>query len=187
MTRRFAVSFLVTTTLAIGACSAHDSDPPPDYSSGVQGNLGLQGLTPLQKTTLCTSQAAFLHARVDTTALTRFWCAFTPAVFMAADDASCEAAMNSCIQAFSVQVEVTVSDPNAPPPECIVVDTSACTGTVSQYEDCVNALAAVQVRVGTEWACGKRSEYPSSPLVGVSACDALGPTCTAATGTPNLH
>jgi hypothetical protein len=187
MKRRQLLALLVTTMLGAGACSANDADPPPEYTSGVDGNLGLQGLTPIQKSTICTSQAAFLHARVDTTALTRFWCAFTPAVFMAADDASCESAMAACIDAFSVQVEVTVSDPNAPPPQCVVVDTSSCSGTVSQYEDCVNALAGVQVRVGTEWACGKRSEYPSSPLVGVSACDALGPTCAAAAGTPVIH
>jgi hypothetical protein len=187
MKRRQVPALLVTTLLGVGACSADDADDPPQYTSGVDGNLGLQGLTPAQRSTVCTSQSAFVHARVDTTALTRFWCAFTPAVFMASDDAACEAAMNSCVQAFSVQVEVTVSDPNAPPPQCVFVDTSTCTGTVGQYEDCVNALAAVQVRVGTEWACGKRSEYPSSPLVGVAACDAIGPTCTAATGTPVIR
>jgi hypothetical protein len=184
MKRRHSLSFLVITLLGAGACSANDADPPPEYSSGVNGSLGLQGLTPVQRSTICTSQAAFVHARVDTTALTRFWCAFTPGVFMAPDDASCEAAMASCVQAFSVQVEVTVSDPSVPPPQCIVADTTGCSGTVGDYEGCVNALAAVQVRVGTEWACGKRTEYPSSPLVGVAACDAIGPTCTAATGTP---
>jgi hypothetical protein len=187
MKRRRTISSFLFAAVTIGGCSAHDSDPPPDYSSGVDGNLQLRGLTSAQKTTICTSQAAFVHARVDTTALTRFWCAFTPAVFMAPDDAACEAALASCVQAFSVQVEVTVSDPNAPPPQCLVVDTSTCGGTVGQYEGCVNALAAVQVRVGTDWACGKRSEYPSSPLVGVSACDGVGTSCTAATGAPQLR
>jgi hypothetical protein len=184
MERRHIFLLLVFTALGTGACSADDADEPPPFTSGVDGNIGLQGLDPAQRTQLCTSQAAFVHARVDTTALTRFWCAFTPAVFMAADDASCETALAACVQAFSVQVEVTVSDPNVPPPQCIVVDTSTCNGTVTEYEGCVNALAAVQVRVGTEWACGKRSEYPSSPLVGVAACDAVGPTCTVATGAP---
>lgn len=187
MQQSSAYAVVLFTALGIGACSASDPDPPPAYSSGVDGNLGIQGLTPAQKTTLCTSQAAFVRARVDTTALTRFWCAFTPAVFMAPNDAACEAAMDSCIQTFSLQLDVTVSDPNAPPPQCYVADTSTCTGTVADYEGCVNALAAVQVRVGTDWACGKRTEYPSSPLVGVAACDAVSPTCTAATGVPVIH
>jgi hypothetical protein len=181
-----ATLLIALAALGMAACAAHD-DPPPGYSSGVDGNVALSGLTPAQRTTICTSQAAFVRARVDTTALTRFWCAFTPAVFTAPDDAACEAAMNSCVASFSLQLDVTVSDPNAPPPQCYVTDTSTCGGTVGQYEDCVNALTNVQVRVGTDWACGKRAEYPSSPLVGVTACDALGPTCTAATGTPQVH
>src|ERR1041385_7072804 len=181
------VTCLLIQALAFAGCSSRDADPPPDYSSGLNGDQGLHGLTPADKATLCTTQAAFVRTRVDTTALTRFWCAFTPAVFTAPNDAACQAAMDSCVQTFSIQLDVTVSDPNAPPPQCYAVDTSTCTGTVAQYEDCVNALANVQVQVGTEWSCGHRTEYPASPLVVVKACDALGPTCTAATGTPVIH
>jgi hypothetical protein len=143
-----------------GACSANGGSDPK-YSSGVDGDLGLGNLTNAQQTTICTSQAAYLQAHIDTTTLTRFWCAFTPAVFGAADDASCEAAMDT------------------------TVNTSTCSGTVSEYEDCVNSLASVELNIGTDWACGTRAQYSSSPTVGISACSALGPTCTAVTGAPS--
>src|SRR6185436_17680636 len=101
MRRSKAHSLFVLGALCAAACSAHDDDPPPGYSSGLDTNAGLSGLTPVQKQTICTSQAAFVRTRVDTTALTRFWCAFTPGVFMAPNDAACETAMNACIESFS--------------------------------------------------------------------------------------
>ncbi len=175
------LALLVPVGVAVGGCSASGADPK--YSSGVNGDLGLTTLTPQQQQTICTSQAAFLKAHVDTTSLTRFWCAFTPAVLTAANQAACETAMNDCVNTFSIQLDVTATDPNAPPPQCTTVTTDSCTGTVSQYEDCVDALASVQLQIGTNWQCG--SELPSSPTVGVDACNALGPTCTAVTGSPD--
>ncbi|HVU03369.1 MAG TPA: hypothetical protein VHE30_16530, partial [Polyangiaceae bacterium] len=147
-------------------------------------NTQLTNLTPAEKTQICTSQAAFVHARVDTTSLTRFWCAFTPAVFGAADDASCETALEQCVSAFSIQLDVTVTDPNVPPPQCIIADQGQCNGTVADYEGCVNALAEVEVNVGTDFACGHRAEHGDSPTVGIAACDAVGPTCTGVTAKP---
>ncbi|HVU03867.1 MAG TPA: hypothetical protein VHE30_19040, partial [Polyangiaceae bacterium] len=75
--------FLTPLFVTALGCSSHADDPPP-YQSGVDENTQLTNLTPAEKTQICTSQAAFVHARVDTTSLTRFWCAFTPAVFGAA-------------------------------------------------------------------------------------------------------
>lgn len=178
MFRRFR-AFLSCGLVAmgLGAC-ASEADPP--YQSGVDPNLQLGQLTPDQKITICKTQAAYVHAHVDTTSLTRFLCAFTPAVLAAANDAACNVAMNDCVQAFSVKVDVSVTDPNAPPPECVLAPLSQCTGTVAAYESCVNSLASVQIQVGTDFSCGQRSQYASGPTVGVEACNALGPTCTSA-------
>jgi hypothetical protein len=170
--------------IGFGACASEDK---PTFDAGVDGNLDLGTLTPDQKVTICKNQAAFVHAHVDTTALTRFLCAFTPAVFTAADDAHCEAAMTDCINAFSVKVDVTATDPNAPAPECALAPLSQCTGTVSTYEGCVNQLADVQLQIGTDWSCGKRSQYANGPTVGVTACQGLGPTCTAASQPPVIR
>jgi hypothetical protein len=182
--QRFA-ALLVPLVAGLGACGSA-ADPPPPFTSGVDEAATLGTLTPTQRTTLCTTQAAYVRTRVDTTALTRFWCAFTPGV-LAAAEGQCDAAMDACVRTFSVQLDITVTDPNAPLPQCYQADTSTCRGTVKQYEDCVSSLAAVQVRVGTDWSCGKRASYSSSPTVGVTACDVLGPTCSAVTGTPSVR
>jgi hypothetical protein len=176
---------LLPVANALGACSA-DSGNRPTYTSGLNGNATLGNLTPSQQSTICTTQAAFLRANIDTTSLTRFWCAFTPGVLTAQSDAACQSAMDACVNAFSIKLDVTVTDPNAPPPQC-VTSTSSCNGTVRQYEDCVNALADFQISIGTDWACGKRTQYPSSPTVGIDACNALGPSCSAVTGAPNIQ
>jgi hypothetical protein len=179
------VAFVLPLAIVVGACSSDEPTNAPPYSSGVDGSTNLNVLTPTQEQTICTSQAAFVKARIDTTALSRFWCAFTPAVLTAPDTASCNTAIDACIEKFSVQLDVTVSDPNAPPPQCKTVTTSAtCTGTVKDYENCVNSFASVQLDIGTNFQCGSRADLPASPTVGVDACKALGPTCTAATAAP---
>jgi hypothetical protein len=180
-----ALVVVAPLSIVAGACSAQGDNG--QYQSGVDGNAQLNGLSSTQKTTICTSRAKYVHARVDTTSLMRFACAFTPAVFGARTDADCQAAMDSCVNALSVKVDVTLTDPNAPPPECTVVDTSTCTGTVGQYEACVQSLADVQLQIGTDFSCGKRAEYQTSPTVGIDACGKLGPTCTVATGSTQIR
>jgi hypothetical protein len=170
--------------IGFGACASEDK---PGFDSGVDGTLQLGGLTPEQKITICKNQAAYVHVHVDTTALTRFLCAFTPAVLTAADDASCEVAMTDCVNRLSVKVDVTATDPNAPAPACILAPLSQCTGTVAGYEGCVESLADVQLRIGTDWSCGKRSQYADGPTVGVNTCQGLGPTCTAASQPPVIR
>jgi hypothetical protein len=95
--------------------------------------------------------------------------------------------MDSCVNTFSLKLDITATDPNAPPPECQVVDSSQCTGTVSDYENCVDSLANVAINVGTDWSCGKRADYSSSPTVGVTACNKVGPTCMAVTASPTVR
>jgi hypothetical protein len=177
---------LIPLVLGMGACSSDKKDGS-QYSSGVDGGLLYGDLTPTQKATICTSQAKYVRARIDTTALTRFWCAFTPAVLTAQDDATCQSAMDTCVNTFKLQLDVTATDPNAPPPQCTQVDASQCNGTVADYESCVDTLADVAISIGTDWACGKRATYGSSPTVGVTACNAVGPTCTAVTGSPTIR
>lgn len=162
--------------IGFGACASDDNT---GYQSGVDGNLQLGQLTPEQRVTICKTQAAYVHAHVDTTSLMRFLCAFTPAVFTAADDAQCEAAMTDCVNAFTVKIDVTV-DPNSVPLQCVMGPAIPCGGTVAGYESCVESLADVQIRIGTDFSCGKRSQYADGPTVGVSACAALGPTCAPA-------
>jgi hypothetical protein len=186
MTRIFrAVPVLLPLGLAVAACGSKADDPPP-YTSGVSGDTQLTNLTPAERTQICSTQTAFVRARVDTTSLTRFWCAFTPAVLTAPSEAACATALDACVRTFSLQLDVTVTDPNAPP-QCIVADLGTCSGSVTDYEGCVNALAAVQVSIGTDFACGKRSDLPDSPTVGVAACNAVGPTCSGVTGAPRIR
>lgn len=173
-----AVTSCALLGMGFGACASDDNT---GYQSGVDGNTQLGQLTPDQRVTICKTQAAYVHAHVDTTSLMRFLCAFTPAVLTAVDDPTCEAEMTKCVNAFSVQVQVDVNvDPNAIPLQCVTAPAIPCSGTVAGYENCVESLADVQVRIGTDFSCGKRSQYADGPTVGVSACGALGPTCAPA-------
>ncbi|HEX3597458.1 MAG TPA: hypothetical protein VHU80_20260, partial [Polyangiaceae bacterium] len=115
-----------------------------------------------------------------TTSLMRFVCAFTPAVFLAASDDACEQAMESCVNGFSVKVNVNVPTSTLET-VCSTVPISQCKGTVADYQNCVDSLADIQLNFGTDFSCGKRAQYMNGPTVGVNACAAVGPTCTAAT------
>jgi hypothetical protein len=167
------------------ACAHGEDDDDYGYQSGVDGRLDLNGLTPDQRVRICSTQAAYVHAQVDTTSLMRFVCAFTPAVLGAVDDVRCEAAMAQCLSAFSVKVDVKAS--GAVPLECALSPLSPCSGTVADYEACVEALADVQLQIGTDFSCGKRAQYAGGPTVGVSACAALGPSCTSASTPPVIQ
>jgi hypothetical protein len=165
--------------LGIAGCSASDDDATA-FDSGVDGKRDLGDLTPQERVTICSKQAAFVRARVDTSSLMRFVCAFTPEVLFAQSDSACETAMNRCVELLSVDIDVTVTDNNATETVCSTVPISQCQGTVADYENCVDSIADVQINIGTNFQCGKRQEYADGPTVGVNACAAVGPACTPA-------
>jgi hypothetical protein len=177
--------------LCVGGCGSDNKqsgslsgiDGGAGFKSGVDGSTPLGNLTPSQQITICRNQAAFVHASVDTTSLMRFVCAFTPQVFLAASDAACQSAMDACINSFSVKVDVNVNVPSSTTIDtvCSTVPISQCQGTVADYENCVDSIASVQLDFGTQFSCGKRADYMNGPTVGVNACAAVGPSCTAAT------
>lgn len=150
------------------------------FKSGVDGSTDLGHLTPDQQVTICRNQAAFVQASVDTTSLMRFVCAFTPQVFLAASDAACQTAMDACVDSFSVKVNVNVPTSTSIDTVCATVPIGQCQGTVTDYENCVDSIASVQIDFGTQFSCGKRADYMNGPTVGVNACAAVGPSCMAA-------
>ena len=173
--------------LGIAGCSSSDDDGASRFNAGVDDNARLGDLTPDQRVTICQNQAAFVRARVDTTSLMRFVCAFTPGVFLAATDEACESEMERCVSALSVKVDVTVTDPNTAKTVCATFPVSECDGTVADYENCVDSIANVQLSIGSDFSCGKRADYASAPTVGVNACRAVGPACTAASSDPVIR
>lgn len=177
---RWIVSFAYCSVVAVGisACGSDEKDGNV-FKSGVDGSTMLGHLTPDQRTTICRNQAAFVHATVDTTSLVRFVCAFTPAVLLAASDEACETAMDTCVNGFSLKIDVNVPTSTSVDTVCSTVPISQCQGTVADYENCVDSLVNIQLDIGTDFSCGKRSMYKSSPTIGVNACAAVGPTCTA--------
>ena len=140
----------------------------------------LGNLTPAQQVTICQNQAAYVHAHVDTTSLARFICGLTADVLFAANDQACEQALDSCVNSFSLMVDVNVPASTSTQTVCTTGSITQCQGTVADYENCVDSLANVQLTIGTDFSCGQRSQYQSNPLVGVNACAAVGPACTAA-------
>jgi hypothetical protein len=165
--------------VGVAACGSDDKKDL-GFSSGVDGNTMLGNLTPTQQVTICQNQAAYVHAHVDTTSLMRFICGLTPAVLLAASDDACQQALDTCVNSFSLKVDVNVPASTSTQTVCSTVPITQCQGTVADYEKCVDQLANVQLTFGTEFACGKRAQYQANPLVGVDACAAVGPACTAA-------
>ncbi len=161
--------------------SLYGLDSGAGFKSGVDGGTQLGNLTPSQQVTICRNQAAFVHASVDTTSLMRFVCAFTPQVFLAATDDACQSAMDACVNSLSVKVDVNLPTSANIDTVCSTVPITQCQGTVADYENCVDSIASVQLDFGTQFSCGKRSDYKNGPTVGVNACAAVGPSCTAAT------
>ena len=158
-----------------------DEDAGAHFKSGVNGSTPLGSLTPDQKVTICEKQAHFVRARLDTTSLARFICSLDPAVLFAASDDACEAALDKCVAPLSVKVDVSVeTDPEQEKVACSDVPISQCQGSVTDYENCVDSVANVQLVIGSGFACGTRAQYMTSPTAGVDACKALGPNCTAA-------
>jgi len=177
---RWMVPFASCCVVAAGlsACGSDDKDGDV-FKSGVDGSTMLGHLTPDQQVTICRNQASFVHASVDTTSLVRFVCAFTPAVLFAASDEACETAMDTCVNGFSLKLDVKVPTSTNIETVCSTVPISQCQGTVADYENCVDSLVNIQLDIGTDFSCGKRSTYMGGPTVGVNACAAVGPTCTA--------
>jgi hypothetical protein len=169
--------------LGVGACASDDEGS--SFKAGVDGNTNLGDLTPDQQVTLCHNQAAYVKTHVDTTALTRFVCAFSPGVILAASDAACESALEGCVNAFAVKLDIGISaSPTNAQQVCVTVpqdQLAQCQGTVSDYENCVDSIANVSLTIGTDFSCGKRANYDQSPTIGVDACAAVGPACTPAT------
>jgi hypothetical protein len=162
------------------ACGS-DDNTGQGFSSGVDGTTMLGNLTPAQQVTICQNQAAYVHAHVDTTSLSRFICGLTPGVLFAANDDACQQALDTCVNSFSLMIDVNVPSSTSAQTVCSTVPISQCQGTVADYEKCVDQLANVQLTIGTDFSCGKRTQYQANPLVGVDACTAVGPGCTAAT------
>jgi hypothetical protein len=177
---RWFVALASCTVLFVGVVACGDDKKDQGFSSGIDGNTMLGNLTPAQQVTICQNQAAYVHAHVDTTSLTRFLCGLTPGVLLAASDDACEAALDSCVKSFSLMVDVNVPASTSTQTVCSTVPLGQCQGTVSDYEKCVDSLANVQLTIGTDFACGKRTQYSANPLVGVDACGAVGPACSAA-------
>lgn len=178
---RWILALASLTVLGFGVAGCGDDDGASRFNSGVDGNAQLNDLTPQQRVTICRNQAEYVRARVDTSSLMRFVCAFTPAVFLAQSDAACESAMAACVDALSIDIDVTVVDNDATEVVCATVPIGQCQGTVADYENCVNSIANVQIDIGTDFSCGKRRQYADGPTVGVNACAAVGPLCEPAT------
>jgi hypothetical protein len=178
MSRRIvSLTFGSVLALGLGACGSDKKDGG-GFQAGVDGSTSLGTLTPAQQVTICSNQASYVHAQVDTTSLMRFVCAFTPQVFLAASDADCETAMDSCVMALSVKVDVNVPTSDIKT-VCSTIPLSQCQGTVADYQNCVDSIANVQLNFGTDFSCGKRTQYMNGPTVGVNACAAVGPSCSA--------
>lgn len=178
---RWLVALASGTVLCVGvvACGS-DDNKGQGFAAGVDGNTMLGTLTPAQQVTICQNQAAYVHAHVDTTSLSRFICGLTANVLFAASDDACQQAFDNCVNSFSLMVDVNVPTSTSTQTVCSSVPISQCQGTVSDYEKCVDQLANVQLTIGTDFQCGKRAQYQANPLVGVDACAAVGPACTAA-------
>lgn len=178
---RWILALSSCTLFALGIAGCSSSDDASEFNSGVDGQKDLGDLTPQERVTICSNQAAYVRARVDTSSLMRFVCAFTPEVLFAQSDSACESAMNRCVDLLSVDVDVTVTDNNATEAVCATVPISQCQGKVADYERCVDSIANVQVSIGTSFQCGRRQEFADGPTVGIDACGAVGPACTPAT------
>jgi hypothetical protein len=184
---RWILALIPCSLFAFGIAGCSASDDDDGFNSGVNGQRDLGDLTHEERVTICRNQAAFVRARVDTSSLMRFVCAFTPEVLFAQSDASCETAMTRCVELLSVDIDVTVTDNEATETVCEQVPISQCQGKVADYENCVDSIANVQISIGTDFQCGKRQQYTDGPTVGVNACAAVGPTCTAATAPPVIR
>ena len=176
---RWILALSSCSLLAFGIFGCSSDDEATEFNSGVDGQRDLGDLTPQERVTICRNQAAFVRARVDTSSLMRFVCAFTPEVLFAQNDSACESAMNRCVDALSIDIDVTVTDNNAPE-TCATFPISQCQGKVSDYENCIDSIADVQLTIGTNFQCGRRQEYADGPTVGVNACAAVGPACAPA-------
>jgi hypothetical protein len=164
--------------VGVGACGSDKKDGN-SFNAGVDGNTMLGNLTPAQQITICQNQASYVHAQIDTTSLMRFVCSLTPAVVLAANEDACQAAMDSCVNGLSLKVNVNVPTTTDVQTICSTFPITQCSGTVSDYETCIDSVASVQLDIGTNYSCGKRVDG-GAPLVGVSACNAVGPSCTVA-------
>jgi hypothetical protein len=179
MTRLVALASCTVLFIGVAACGS-DDNKGQGFTAGVDGNTMLGTLTPAQQVTICQNQSAYVHAHVDTTSLTRFICGLSPAVLFAASDDACQQALDSCVNSFSLMVDVNVPASTSTQTVCSTVPITQCQGTVGDYEKCVDSLANVQLTIGSDFACGNRTQYQANPLVGVDACGAVGPSCTAA-------
>lgn len=178
---RWILALASCSVIALGVAGCGDDDEATGFNSGVNRDTELKDLTEKERVTICQNQAAYVRARVDTTSLMRFVCAFTPQVFLAASDQACESAMTACVEALSIDIDVTVTDTDATEIVCRQVSVSQCQGSVADYEACVDSVANVQLNIGTDFSCGKRTQYADGPTVGVEACRKVGPACEPAT------
>ena len=180
--RPLAVTSLALCALTLNACDDGGEDAT-DFSSGLEGEKKVSGLTDAEGQQFCDAAAASFGNLVST----RKACELT-SVFFTEDAATCRAFTDQCVQA-PPEPEAEPDDFPEEEDDCTMADAEkrmGCDETVATLEACMGTLRGLTVETLGRISCsdagnaeGLQSKFADLPmgLAEVPGCESLAANC----------